>query len=91
MVKVEFIFTSLKSDESVQGGVNAGLAVEVKSTGLDTPADDLAHVYGAILMHKKEEVLKIVSDEFARACEACGFSVESVSMTRGHAGNNTVN
>lgn len=91
MVKVEFIFTSLKSDKPVQGGVNAGLAVEVKSTGLDTPADDLAHVYGAILMHKKGEVLKIVSDEFARACEACGFSVESVSMTRGHAGNNTVN
>lgn len=42
-------------------------------------------------MHKKEEVLKIVSDEFARACEANGFDVESVSMTRGHAGNNTVN
>ncbi|EIF5243541.1 hypothetical protein IEB06_004789, partial [Salmonella enterica] len=80
MVKVEFIFTSLKSDESVQGGVNAGLAVEVKSTGLDTPADDLAHVYGAILMHKKEEILKIINDEFVRACEACGFSVESVSM-----------
>ncbi|EPS8871884.1 hypothetical protein ACVI0V_002018 [Salmonella enterica] len=92
MVKVEFIFTSLKSDKSVQGGgVNAGLAVEVKSTGLDTPAASPAHVFGAILMHKKEEVLKIVSDEFARACEACGFSVESVSMTRGHAGNNTVN
>ncbi|EHK6875232.1 hypothetical protein IHY44_003407, partial [Salmonella enterica] len=50
MVKVEFIFTSLENDKSVQGGVNAGLAVEVKSTGLDTPADDLAHVYGAILM-----------------------------------------
>ncbi|ELF8210134.1 hypothetical protein RA470_004780, partial [Salmonella enterica] len=74
-----------------RGGVNAGLAVEVKSTGLDTPADDPAHVYGAILMHKKEEILKIINDEFARACEACGFSVESVSMTRGHAGNNTVN
>lgn len=91
MVKVEFIFTSLKSDKPVQGGVNAGLAVEVKSTGLDTPADGPAHVFGTILMHKKEEVLKIVSDEFARACEANGFDVESVSMTRGHAGNNTVN
>lgn len=91
MVKVEFIFTSLKSDKPVQGGVNAGLAVEVKSTGLDTPADGPAHVFGTILMHKKEEVLKIVSDEFARACEACGFSVASTSVTRGHAGNNTVN
>ncbi|EAM8751708.1 hypothetical protein PAA43_004682 [Salmonella enterica] len=91
MVKVEFIFTSLKSDKSVQGGVNAGLAVEVKSTGLDTPADDLAHVYGAILMHKKEEILKIINDEFVRACEASGFGVASTSVTRGHAGNNTVN
>ncbi|EAT6027192.1 hypothetical protein GZ440_004225 [Salmonella enterica] len=91
MVKVEFIFTSLKSDKSVQGGGNAGLAVEVKSTGLDTPADDLAHVFGAILMHKKEEILKIINDEFVRVCEANGFDVESVSMTRGHAGNNTVN
>ncbi|EFU5245005.1 hypothetical protein HT807_004972, partial [Salmonella enterica] len=79
MVKVEFIFTSLKSDKSVQGGVNAGLAVEVKSTGLDTPADDLAHVYGAILMHKKEEILKIINDEFVRACEASGFGVASTS------------
>ncbi|EAR5277428.1 hypothetical protein EPF74_14335, partial [Salmonella enterica] len=75
MVKVEFIFTSLENDKSVQGGVNAGLAVEVKSTGLDTPADDLAHVYGAILMHKKEEILKIINDEFVRACEASGFGV----------------
>ncbi|ECF7296877.1 hypothetical protein S019_000264 [Salmonella enterica subsp. enterica] len=91
MVKVEFIFTSLKSDKSVQGGVNAGLAVEVKSTGLDTPADGPAHVFGTILMHKKEKVLKIVSDEFIRACEANGFGVASVSMTRGHAGNSTVN
>ncbi|EIF6371528.1 hypothetical protein H7F85_001047, partial [Salmonella enterica] len=79
MVKVEFIFTSLKSDKSVQGGVNAGLAVEVKSTGLDTPADDLAHVFGATLMHKKEEILKIINDEFVRVCEANGFDVESVS------------
>ncbi|EBI3692131.1 hypothetical protein D0631_09680 [Salmonella enterica] len=91
MVKVEFIFTSLENDKSVQGGVNADLAIEVKSTGLDTPADGPAHVFGAILMHKKEEVLKIVSDEFARACEACGVGVKSVSMTRWHAGNNTVN
>lgn len=29
MVKVEFIFTSLKSDKSVQGGVNTSLAVKV--------------------------------------------------------------
>ncbi|EAY2166348.1 hypothetical protein AHZ41_14170 [Salmonella enterica] len=63
----------------------------MKSTGLDTPADDLAHVYGAILMHKKEEILKIINDEFVRACEASGLGVASVSMTRGHAGNNTVN
>lgn len=42
-------------------------------------------------MHKKEKVLKIVSDEFIRACEANGFGVASVSMTRGHAGNSTVN
>ncbi|AUM42011.1 hypothetical protein PPR26_004492 [Salmonella enterica] len=91
MVKVEFIFTSLKDDKSVQGGVNAGLAVEVKSTGLDTPADGPAHVFGTILMHKKEEVLKIVSDEFVHVCEANGFGVASISVTREHAGNNTVN
>ncbi|EBE1623940.1 hypothetical protein QI653_002984 [Salmonella enterica] len=91
MVKVEFIFTSLENDKSVQGGVNAGLAVEVKSTGLDTPADGPAHVFGAILMHKKEEILKIINDEFVRACEASGFGVASTSVTRGHAGNNTVN
>lgn len=42
-------------------------------------------------MHKKEEILKIINDEFVRVCEACGVSVKSVSMTRGHAGNNTVN
>ncbi|EGS6643677.1 hypothetical protein I9G15_003394, partial [Salmonella enterica] len=70
---------------------NMGVAVEVKSTGLDTPADGPAHVYGAILMHKKEEVLKIVSDEFVCACEANGFDVVSTSMTKGNAGNNTVN
>ncbi|EEO0343724.1 hypothetical protein GID45_24630 [Salmonella enterica] len=92
MVKVEFIFTSLESDKSARGGgVNMGVAVEVKSTGLDTPADGPAHVYGAILMHKKEEVLKIVSDEFVCACEANGFDVVSTSMTKGNAGNNTVN
>ncbi|HAG1869146.1 TPA: hypothetical protein G8W79_005008 [Salmonella enterica] len=91
MVKVEFIFTSLESDKSARGGVNMGVAVEVKSTGLDTPTDGPAHVYGAILMRKKEEVLKIVSDEFVRACEASGFGVASISVTREHAGNNTVN
>lgn len=53
MVKVEFIFTSLKSDKSVQGGVNAGLAVEVKSTGLDTPAASPAHVFGPFLCIRK--------------------------------------
>ncbi|HDP0201135.1 TPA: hypothetical protein P5S16_004542 [Salmonella enterica subsp. enterica serovar Concord] len=91
MVKVEFIFTSLESDKSAQGGVNTGLAVEVKSTGLDTPADGPAHVYGAILMHKKTEVLKIINDEFVRTCEANGFDVVSTSMTKGNVGNNTVN
>ncbi|EBC1599551.1 hypothetical protein XG19_002246 [Salmonella enterica subsp. enterica serovar Gaminara] len=91
MVKVEFIFTSLESDKSAQGGVNMGVAVEVKSTGLDTPADGPAHVYGAILMHKKMEVLKIISDEFVRTCEANGFDVVSTSVTKGNAGNNTVN
>ncbi|OEH99081.1 hypothetical protein BH006_13955 [Salmonella enterica] len=63
----------------------------MKSTGLDTPADGPAHVYGAILMHKKEEILKIINDEFVRACEVNGFGVASTSVTRGHAGNNTVN
>ncbi|ECC8731279.1 hypothetical protein DLB77_02295 [Salmonella bongori] len=63
----------------------------MKSTGLDTPADGPAHVYGAILMHKKAEVLKIINDEFVRACEANGFGVASISVTRGNAGNNTVN
>lgn len=42
-------------------------------------------------MHKKEEILKIINDEFVRVCEANGLGVESVSITRGHAGNNTVN
>ncbi|EOF5163444.1 hypothetical protein ACK1DB_004174 [Salmonella enterica] len=42
-------------------------------------------------MHKKEEILKIINDEFVRACEASGFGVASTSVTRGHAGNNTVN
>ncbi|EBS1861644.1 hypothetical protein YD25_002381 [Salmonella enterica subsp. enterica] len=67
------------------------VVVEVKSTGLDTPADGPAHVCGAILMHKKTEVLKIVSDEFVRACGASGFGVASTSVTKGNAGNNTVN
>ncbi|ECC1626680.1 hypothetical protein FOI36_18045 [Salmonella enterica] len=91
MVKVEFIFTSLESDKSARGGVNMGVAVEVKSTGLDTPTDGPAHVYGAILMRKKEEVLKMVSDEFVRACEANGLSMVSTSITKGNAGNNTIN
>ncbi|EDG9409553.1 hypothetical protein CAD93_19935 [Salmonella enterica subsp. enterica serovar Tennessee] len=91
MVKVEFIFTSLESDKSAQGGGTTDLVVEVKSTGLDTPTDGPAHVYGAILMHKKTEVLKIINDEFVRACEANGFDVVSTSMTKGNAGNNTVN
>lgn len=91
MVKVEFIFTSLESDKSAQEGVTTGLVVEVKSTGLDTPADGPAHVYGAILMHKKTEVLKIINDEFVCACGASGFDVVSTSVSMGNAGNNTVN
>ncbi|WP_261798735.1 hypothetical protein [Salmonella bongori] len=42
-------------------------------------------------MHKKTEVLKIINDEFVRTCEANGFDVVSTSMTKGNAGNNTVN
>lgn len=42
-------------------------------------------------MHKKAEVLKIINDEFVRACEANGFGVVSTSVTKENAGNHTVN
>ncbi|EBZ4058568.1 hypothetical protein EBD31_06025 [Salmonella enterica subsp. enterica serovar Newport] len=91
MVKVEFIFTSLNSDTSVPGKLHTGVEVDIKSFGLDTPPYGPAHVYGRIAMHKKREILKIISDEFNLACESCGFNVTSTSVTPGHAGNDTVN
>lgn len=91
MVKVEFIFTSLNSKTSVSGQLNTGIKVEINAVGLNTPPYGPAHVYGHIAMHKKREILKIISDEFNLACESCGFSVTSTSVTAGHAGNDTVN
>ncbi|EBE1619261.1 hypothetical protein DEH62_01165 [Salmonella enterica] len=90
MVKIELIFTSQPDDTSVPGVINAAVQVEFKATGLDTPVGP-AHLYGQIAMHKKREILKLISDEFVRVVEATGSEVVNTSVTQVFAGNHSVN
>ncbi|EAW1100142.1 hypothetical protein EA037_02270 [Salmonella enterica] len=91
MVKIELIFTSRPDDTSVPGVINAAVQVEFKATGLDTPLVGPAHLYGQIAMHKKREILKLISDEFIRVVEASGNEVVNTSVTQVFAGNHSVN
>ncbi|EGG3327181.1 hypothetical protein R5K69_000019 [Salmonella enterica] len=50
-----------------------------------------AHLYGQIAMHKKREILKLISDEFVRVVEATGSEVVNTSVTQVFAGNHSVN
>ncbi|EAS2082011.1 hypothetical protein QMI79_003452 [Salmonella enterica] len=50
-----------------------------------------AHLYGQIAMHKKREILKLISDEFIRVVEASGNEVVNTSVTQVFAGNHSVN
>ncbi|EHZ5883727.1 hypothetical protein K6K82_004942 [Salmonella enterica] len=91
MVKIELIFTSQPDDTSVPGVINAAVQVEFKATGLDTSLVGPAHLYGQIAMHKKREILKLISDEFVRVVEATGSEVVNTSVTQVFAGNHSVN
>lgn len=42
-------------------------------------------------MHKKREILKLISDEFIRVVEASGNEVVNTSVTQVFAGNHSVN
>ncbi|ECH0315301.1 hypothetical protein FUA39_02260 [Salmonella enterica] len=91
MVKIELIFTSQPDDTSVPGVINTAVQVEFKATGLDTPPVGPAHLYGQIAMHKKREILKLISDEFIRVIEARGDRVINASLMPVYAGNHSVN
>ncbi|ENN6011309.1 hypothetical protein AB9V76_004458 [Salmonella enterica] len=91
MVKIELIFTSQPDDTSVPGVINAAVQVEFKATGLDTSPGGPAHLYGQIAMHKKREILKLISDEFIRVVEASGNEVINTSVMPVYAGNHSVN